>query len=133
MSASPRRATVLWLLATAVLLSVGPASCKRNRLSAKAPPPPKTVVRVTNGDFLDATIYVVRRGQNVRLGTASSNTTTTFVIPAHLVFGSTALSFLIDPVGSSRRQATPEVVVDAGDELELRLGGGRPQLGKKVY
>lgn len=127
------RRTLLWMLAALALFSSGPTACKRNRLSQKAPPPPKTIVRVTNGDFLDAIVYVVRRGQNVRLGTASSNTTTTFVIPSQLLFGSTTLSFLVDPIGSSRRQSSAELIVDAGDELELRVGTGRPQVAKKAF
>ena len=133
MYVSSRRTVLLWLFAAIALLPFGPAGCKRNRLSSKAPPPPKTVVRVTNSDFLDAVVYVVLRGQNVRLGTASSNATSTFVIPAQLVFGSTPLSFLVDPVGSSRRQASAEVLVDAGDELELRVAGGRTQVAKRSY
>jgi hypothetical protein len=133
MFATSRRAFLLWLLAAAALLPYGPTGCKRNRLSQPAEPPPKTVVRVTNTDFLDVVVYVARRGQNVRLGTASSNTTTTFVIPSQLIFGATSLSFLIDPVGSNRRQSTGELLVDAGDELELRVGSGRPQVGKKAY
>lgn len=133
MSALSRRALLVWLLAAIALLPAGPASCRRNRLSSTAPPPPKTILRVNNSDFLDAVIFAVRRGQNVRLGTATSNTTTTFVIPPQLVFGSTSLSFLVDPIGSTRRQATAEMIVDAGDELELRLGGGRPQIAKKTY
>ena len=131
MLAHSRRTTLSLLLAAIALLSLGPSACKRNRLASKAPPPPKTIVHVTNSDFLDATVYVVRQGQNLRLGTASSNATTTFVIPAQVVFGSTSLSFLIDPVGSNRRQTTAEVVVNAGDELELRVGGGRPQIAKR--
>jgi len=133
MSATSRRAFLLWLFAAAALFATGPAACKRNRLSQHPEPPPKTVVRVTNTDFLDVVVYVARRGQNVRLGTASSNTTTTFVIPSQMIFGATSLSFLVDPVGSNRRQSTGELLVDAGDELELRVGGGRPQIGKKAY
>lgn len=133
MFATSRRAFLLWLFAAAALLPYGPVACKRNRLSQPAEPPPKTVVRVTNTDFLDVVVYVARRGQNVRLGTASSNTTTTFVIPSQLIFGATSLSFLVDPVGSNRRQSTGELLVDAGDELELRVGSGRPQIGKRAF
>ena len=133
MFVTSRRAFLLWVLAAVALLPGGLTACKRNRLSQPSAPPPKTVVRVTNTDFLDVVVYVARRGQNVRLGTASSNTTTTFVIPSQLIFGATSLNFLIDPVGSNRRQSTGELLVDAGDELELRVGGGRAQIGKKAY
>lgn len=131
MSASARPAVLLYLLAAFALAPFGPASCNHSRSSLKPPPPPKTTVRVSNGDFLDAVIYVVRQGQSVRLGTASSNATTTFVIPSQLIFGSTPLSFLIDPIGSPRKLSTGQVVVDPGDDVELQLAGGRVMIGKR--
>jgi hypothetical protein len=90
------------------------------------------MVHVANGEFLDAVVYVVERGQRVRLGVASSNRTTTFEIPPHLLFSSTALSFLVDPIGAAPRPSTGDVVIDPGDELELRLGGGRVVLTKRA-
>ena len=90
------------------------------------------MVHVTNGEFLDAVVYVVERGQRVRLGVASSNRTTTFEIPPHLLFSATELSFFIDPIGAPPRPSTGDVVIDPGDELELRLGGGRVVLTKRA-
>jgi len=131
MSPPARRAVLLYVLAAFVLAPFGPASCNRSRTSLKPPPPPKTIVRVSNGDYLDAVIYVVHQGHSVRLGTATSNTTTIFVIPSQLIFGSTPLSFVIDPIGSPRRQSSGQVVVDPGDDLELQLTGGRVMIGKR--
>ena len=120
----------LWVpLLTTCLLAGG---CSRFRSQGRAPPPPTTNVHVVNNDFLDAVVYVVHRGQSVRLGMATSNTTTTFVVPAQLIFGSTALSFVVDPVGAPRRQGTGEIVVDPGDDIELLVSGGRALLNKRT-
>lgn len=116
------------MLAVAIAL----ASCRHGRPDAPLPEQPKTTLHVTNGEFLDAVIYVVERGQNVRLGTASSNQTTTFVIPPHLIFGATPLSFRVDPVGARAQLPTSELMIDPGDEIELRLSGGRVVLTKRA-
>ena len=89
------------------------------------------LLRVTNGEFLDAVVYVVNHGQRIRLGVASSNRTTRFEIPKHLVFGATPLSFLVDPIGGNARPSTGDMVIDPGDDLELRLNGGRLLLTKR--
>lgn len=77
-----------------------------------------TTLRVENQAFLDMTIYVVRSGQRYRLGVANGNSTARFVIPASMV-GGVSLSFLADPIGSSRTPVSQEIVVTPGDEVML--------------
>jgi hypothetical protein len=105
--------------------------CQKARSSIIVPEQPKTMLRVTNGEFLDAVVYVVNRGQRVRLGVANANRTTRFEIPKQLVFGATPLSFLVDPIGGNTRPSTGDMVIDPGDDLELRLNGGRLLLTKR--
>jgi hypothetical protein len=112
-------------------LSAALAACRHVRSSQPAPEPAKTFVHVTNGEFLDAVVYVVDRGQNVRLGVASSNRTTSFEIPPHLVFAPRPLSFLIHPIGGTSRPSTGDVVIEPGDDIELRLSGGRVVVTKR--
>jgi hypothetical protein len=117
-----------------VLIAAAPTGltgCSRNRSTRRVDEPPPTVVQVSNNNFLDIVVYVVQRGQRIRLGTATSNRATNFVIPSHVFFGPTPISFVVDPVGSGRVQSTGEIVVDAGEELELRLDGGRLSLTRK--
>jgi len=116
----------------AALLTLGAPGCHRSMSSQPAPVQPKTMLHVTNGEFLDAVVYVVERGQRVRLGVASSNRTTTFEIPPHMLFSSTALSFVLDPIGAPARPSTGDVVIDPGDDLELHFGGGRVVLTKRA-
>jgi hypothetical protein len=120
------------LTLSVLLLSVSVAGCHRLKSTQPAPEPPKTLVHVTNGEFLDAVVYVVDRGQRVRLGVATSNRTTTFELPSHLVFSPTPLSFLVDPIGGRVHPSTGDIVIDPGDNLELRLSGGRVVLTKRV-
>lgn len=114
-----------------VLLSLIAAACHNGKLSQPAPEPAKTTLHVTNGEFLDAVVYVVDRGQRVRLGVATSNRTTNFEIPPHILFAPTPLAFAIDPIGAPARPSTGEVVITPGDEIELRLSGGRAVLTKR--
>ena len=123
----PRSCVPILLL----LALLGAAACRHKSLAPAPEPPPKTILHVANGEFLDAVVYVVDRGQRVRLGVASSNRTTTFEIPPHLLFAATPLSFVVDPIGAPARPSTGDVVIVPGDDLELRLSGGRAVLTKR--
>ena len=123
-----RRFTVLASL-LAALSTVD--ACRHKSLAPAPEPPPRTFVHVANGEFLDAVVYVVDRGQRVRLGVASSNRTTDFEIPAHLLVAATPLSFVVDPIGAPARPSTGDLVIVPGDDLELRLSGGRAVLTKR--
>lgn len=123
-----RRFAALTFLLVAPL---GVQACRHKSLAPEPEPPPKTILHVANGEFLDAVVYVVDRGQRVRLGVASSNRTTDFEIPAHLLFAATPLSFVVDPIGAPARPSTGDVVIVPGDDLELRLNGGRAVLTKR--
>jgi hypothetical protein len=107
-------------------------ACHKPKSSIIAPEQPKTYLHVRNGEFLDAVVYLVAGSQRVRLGIASSNRTTTFEIPSHLIFGATSLRFAVDPIGGKARPSTGDVVVDPGDDVEMRLDGGRVVLTKRA-
>ena len=98
------------------------AACGGSNKSRSAPAPqPRTSVRVENQGFSDMTIYAIRSGQRVRLGNAPGNSTTTFTIPANLIFGATPLRFLADPIGSNRTPVSDEITVQPGDQVRLVL------------
>ena len=52
---------------------------------------------------------------------APGNSTTTFTIPANLIFGATPLRFLADPIGSNRTPVSDEITVQPGDQVRLVL------------
>ena len=78
-----------------------------------------TTIRVDNQSYTDMTIYLVRGSQRMRLGTAGGLKQTTLTIPATVVFGSTPLRFIADPIGSGRGPVSDEITVRAGDQVSL--------------
>jgi hypothetical protein len=69
-------------------------------------------------------VYVLRSSQRIRLGTVSANQTQRFTLPRNLIFGATPLSFMVDPIGSSRTAQSFEMVVSPGDEVTLTIPPG---------
>jgi len=97
------------------------AACGGSKSKSAPIPQPRTTVRVENQGFADMTIYAIRSGQRVRLGQASGNSTSVFVIPANLIFGATPLRFLADPIGGRGTPISDEITVQPGDEVRLVL------------
>jgi hypothetical protein len=112
------RRAALALLFASLALACGPRRTGGDQ-QMSAP----TTLRVENQAFLDMTIYVLRSGQRYRLGIAGGNSTARFVIPASMV-GGVSLSFLADPIGSSRTPVSQEIVVTPGDEVTLFIPPG---------
>ena len=103
------------------MLGLSSIACGGSKSKSAPIPQPRTTVRVENQGFSDMTIYAIRSGQRVRLGNAPGNTTTTFTIPANLIFGATPLRFLADPIGSNRTPVSDEITVQPGDQVRLVL------------
>ncbi len=79
----------------------------------------KTLVRVENRNFSDMTIYVLRAGERVRLGTVTGNSKQVFVVPEYLLTGVSSLRFLADPIGGRETPISQEITVTPGEEVEL--------------
>lgn len=107
------------LFALLVLLAAGACGSASRRSGATQGA--RTTVRVENRNFLDMNVYVLRSSQRIRLGTVPGNSTRVLTIPSHLVFGSTPLRFLADPIGSNRTPISSEITVTPGDEVVLYL------------
>jgi hypothetical protein len=115
---SSRIAMLTLVLST---LAFGIACSANSKEDQDAEPVPVTMLKVNNQAFLDMTIYVYRSSQRVRLGTAGGNSTSRFVIPSNLIFGSTPLRFQADPIGGNRTPVSQEITVTAGDEVILTI------------
>lgn len=102
-------------------LALGAACFGNKKEDEAAEPVPATMLKVENQAFLDMTIYVYRSSQRVRLGIANGNSTTRFVIPSNLIFGSTPLRFQGDPIGRNRQPISQEITVSPGDEVILTI------------
>lgn len=109
----------------AVMLGAGTTACAHHVApSARNGSAERTTVKVENQGFADMDIFVLAGGQRIRLGLATGNQTTTFVIPAYLVGGLTPLRFLADPVGGTRAPVSDEISVKPGDEVTLTIPPG---------
>jgi len=84
-------------------------------------PEPRSPValRVTNSNWSDVRIYVVRGTLRVRLGTVTTNSTVDFTIPADFLSGAGNVTLLAAPVAGRASWTTPLPEVSAGDEFEL--------------
>ena len=84
--------------------------------------PERTTVRVDNQAALDMTIYAMRFGQRVRLGTVTAHSSQVLQIPASLLTGSaTTLRFIADPIGSTTGSVGEEITVMPGDQVVLTI------------
>ena len=108
-------------VALAVAGTMSGGCYQNNDPDTAAEPTPVTRLRVENQAFLDMTIYVYRSSQRIRLGQATGNSVTRFVIPPNLIFGSTPLRFQADPIGGTRTPISQEITVSPGDEVYLMI------------
>ncbi|MEP7346541.1 MAG: hypothetical protein ABI877_14820 [Gemmatimonadaceae bacterium] len=106
-------------LALVVLLTTTAAGCYKTKGGSVADQQARTTLTVDNQNFLDFTIYLIAGGQRIRLGLASGNHKSRFVIPAQYVFGATTLQFQADPIGGNRAPVSYPLSVSPGDEVEL--------------
>ena len=111
----------------AIVLTLSIAACAKTattstNANASAETIEPTYVKVENRSFTDMNIYVIRSaGQRIRLGMVSGASNATFQIPQGLLFGTTALRFLADPIGSSRTPVSDEIGIRPGDTVTLTI------------
>ena len=110
---------VLMMLSAAVLLAGGCAHGKA--ATADDSTPEKATIRVTNNNWSDMTIYLLRGTERRRLGTVGSNSTGVFQLPEYVLVGSGDIRLLADPLGSTRTYLSPLLLVSPGQQVEWRL------------
>jgi len=126
MTQSPIRLARLLAIAWCVfhpLASTGCARHKPDAAAAASPPPPAEprlpiALRVTNSNWSDVRIYVVRGTMWTRLGTVTTNSTVDFQIPADFLSGAGGASIVADPVAGRAHWSTPLPAISEGDEFE---------------
>jgi hypothetical protein len=104
------------------LVLVAVAACNAySRGSANTDQNVPTVLQVDNQGFLDMNVFALRSSQRMRLGTATGNSKTNFVIPRTLIAGLTPLRFVADPIGGNRPSVSQEITVAPGDTVVLTI------------
>jgi hypothetical protein len=103
--------------ALAAVIALG---CSR---TPPAPVDPTTpaMVEVENQAFNDMTIYVIRSGMRMRLGTVFGNSKAVFEIPRTMVNPGLPIRFQADPIGGNRAPVTQEITVGPGETVVLRI------------
>lgn len=113
------RVAAMCIMSCALALST---ACSGNTTPGEeAVPVEPTYVKVQNRAYLDMNIYVFRSSQRIRLGTVNGNNTSRLLIPASLLFGTTPLRFMADPIGGRRQPTSEEINVSPGDEVVLTI------------
>lgn len=75
---------------------------------------------VTNENYLDVDIFVVRGNSRQRLGTVGGNASATLSIPANLIAHG-ELQLLADPIGSKDVYVTDRIAVGPDQMVELTI------------
>jgi hypothetical protein len=116
----PLRLSVIAWCVVHPLATVGCARHQSAAASATAVEPRSPIpLRVTNSNWSDVRIYVVRGTLRVRLGTVTTNSTVDFTIPADFLSGAGNVTLLATPVAGSGSWSTPLPAISTGDEFEL--------------
>jgi hypothetical protein len=132
MAQSPKMLARAFAVVWCAAVPLATARCARHKPAAPAPAPSPTLasdtapltrapvtLRVTNSNWSDVRIYLVRGTMWVRLGIVTTNSTIEFTIPADLLSGATSVTLVADPVAATGRWATALPVISPGDEFEL--------------
>ncbi|HSJ32298.1 MAG TPA: hypothetical protein VK933_12735 [Longimicrobiales bacterium] len=81
----------------------------------------RTMVHVTNNNWSDMTIYLVRDGSRQRLGSVPSQSSHSFAVPTHLIMSASRVHLLADPIGSSKTFLSPALMLSPGQKAEWQL------------
>ena len=87
---------------------------------------------VTNENYLDVDVFVVRGNSRHRLGTVGGNGSATLSIPASLVFHG-ELQLMADPIGSKDVYVTDRIAVAPDQIVELTIAPRMRMSSYAVY
>jgi hypothetical protein len=125
MTQSPMTLARLLAIAWCTAYPLATAACARHHAVAQSAPEPApearvpVTLRVTNSNWSDVRIYVVRGAMWVRLGLVTTNSTVEFSIPADFLTQAGNVTLVANPVAGSGSWTTPLPDITPGDEFEL--------------
>ena len=106
----------------ALLTAVTLAGCAWDR-GAVAPinPHAEVALNVDNQNFLDMTVYLVRGGQRIRLGTVPGLSSRTIMLRPEYVGYGADLQVEVHPIGGQGNPITESISVHPGDVIRLTI------------
>ena len=75
---------------------------------------------VTNHNWLDVAVFVVRGGTRFRLGDVTGNSSARLKIPGRLIVAG-EVQFLADPIGSDEYYLTGPIMVTSDEDVQLTV------------
>lgn len=110
----------LMAMAAAALLATGCAH-SGERPASNDNDADRTTIRVSNNNWSDMTIYLVRQGTRQRLGTVTSQSVGIFRVPTYMVESASDVRLVADPIGSTRTYSSSPILLGPGQQMEWRL------------
>ncbi len=104
----------------ALILLLGACSTKGSQNQATLPER-QTRVEVTNHNWSDMRIYVVRAGNRFRLGMVSTMETQVFQLPRALSSYTGGLQLVADPIGSREFHMTQPLSITPGQLVSFKI------------
>lgn len=105
------------------LLAVSMAGCASTGGGATASSSmvERTRVRVANHNWSDMNVFIDRDGVRTRLGTVTTASSRTFMIPRGVMTVSGTLRLVADPIGGSGVYVTSPLLVSPGQLVEFTI------------
>lgn len=76
---------------------------------------------LTNHNWADVAVYLIRGGSRVRLGDVPSMSERVLMVPRAMLGASTNVRLLIDPIGSRHVHVTDPIFVSPGQVIEMAV------------
>jgi hypothetical protein len=108
------------LLMLAVMLSVV-TGCSVFKSKQAAPLPETVSLHITNNNFQDMTIYILRDGQRNRLGAVTATSSATFLLTEQQLGQQGRVRLIADPLGTVGSLATDQFTVKPGQRVEWTI------------
>jgi hypothetical protein len=80
-----------------------------------------TEITVTNNNWSDMTVYALRNGSRIRVGTVVSGSRERFRLPVGFDTGSGALRLVADPIGSNEAFVSEPMAVAPGTRVVWKI------------
>ena len=120
-----RKSRAAFLALTVAALVAVPTAAAQTASEEKSETPAavseRTTVRVISDNWQDITVYALRAGYRIRLGTVGSFTSRVFTLPPAFLIQSDQLRLIADPIGRRDVYVSGPFFVNVGDVVEWRL------------